>query len=380
MPDQIPVTVVTGFLGSGKTTLLNRLLKDPALKDTAVIVNEFGEVGIDHLLVEQSADGVIELSDGCLCCTVRSDLVLTLADLIDRVQSGKIAALKRIVIETTGLADPAPVLQAVIGHPALQWMLRLDGVVTTVDAVNGMRTLDNHVEAVKQAAVAERIVLTKTDLAGAEAIATLKGRLAALNPHALILDGQAEPSVAALMDCGAWNPDTKSADVRKWLAAEETAGHGHDGRHHGGHGHGHEGHHHHHGGHNHDVNRHDARIRSFSIVHDRPVDKLAVAMFMDLLASAHGEKLLRMKGIVELKDDPERPLVIHGVQSIMHPPARLDAWPEGPRGTRIVLITQDLGEDFVRRMFAAFTDTPAIDTPDRQAVTDNPLAVPGFKG
>ena len=378
MPDQIPVTVLTGFLGSGKTTLLNRLLKDPALKDTAVIVNEFGEVGIDHLLVEQSADGVIELSDGCLCCTVRSDLVLTLADLVDRVQSGRIASLRRIVIETTGLADPAPVLQAVIGHPALQWMLRLDGVVTTVDAVNGMRTLDNHVEAVKQAAVAERIVLTKTDLAGPDAVAALTARLAGLNPHAAILDGQAEPSVAALMDCGAWNPETKSADVRKWLAAETDGGHSHahhhDHHHHEGGDHG--GHHHHH----HDVNRHDARIRSFSIIHDRPVDKLAVAMFMDLLASAHGEKLLRMKGIVELKDDPERPLVIHGVQSVMHPPVRLDAWPEGPRGTRIVLITQDLGEDFVRRMFAAFTDTPAVDTPDRQAVTDNPLAVPGFRG
>ncbi|PHP65520.1 GTP-binding protein [Zhengella mangrovi] len=376
MHDQIPVTVVTGFLGSGKTTLLNRLLKDPALTDTAVIVNEFGEVGIDHLLVEQSADGVIELSDGCLCCTVRSDLVLTLADLVDRVQSGRIASLKRIVIETTGLADPAPVLQAVIGHPALQWALRLDGVVTTVDAVNGMRTLDNHEEAVKQAAVAERIVLTKTDLADGDTVAALKGRLAALNPQAQILDAQDEPSVAALMDCGAWNPDTKSADVRKWLAAEAGGDQGRD-HHHGGHdhGHGHGDDHHHH----HDVNRHDARIRSFSIVHDKPVDKLAVAMFLDLLASGHGDKLLRMKGIVELKDDPERPLVIHGVQSVMHPPVRLDAWPKGPRGTRIVLITQDLGEDFVRRMFAAFTDTPAIDTPDRQAVTENPLAVPGFR-
>ena len=376
MPDQIPVTVVTGFLGSGKTTLLNRLLKDPALKDTAVIVNEFGEVGIDHLLVEQSADGVIELSDGCLCCTVRSDLVLTLADLVDRVQSGRIASLRRIVIETTGLADPAPVLQAVIGHPALQWMLRLDGVVTTVDAVNGMRTLDNHMEAVKQAAVAERIVLTKTDLAGPDAVPALTARLAGLNPHAAILDGQAEPSVAALMECGAWNPETKSADVRKWLAAETDGGHSHahhhDHHHEGG---DHGGHHHHH----HDVNRHDARIRSFSIIHDRPVDKLAVAMFMDLLASAHGEKLLRMKGIVELKDDPERPLVIHGVQSVMHPPVRLDAWPEGPRGTRIVLIVQDLGEDFVRRMFAAFTGTPSPDTPDRQALTDNPLAIPGMR-
>ena len=165
----IPVSVLTGFLGSGKTTLLNRLLKDPALKDTAVIINEFGDVGIDHLLVEQSSDGIIELSDGCLCCTVRGELVDTLSDLIDRLQTGRIKALSRIVIETTGLADPAPVLASIMGHPALAQALRLDGVITAVDAVNGAATLDNHMEAVKQAAVADRIVLTKTDLAAGAA-------------------------------------------------------------------------------------------------------------------------------------------------------------------------------------------------------------------
>ena len=156
--------MLTGFLGAGKTTLLNRLLRDPALADTAVIINEFGDVAIDHLLVEQSSDGVIQLSDGCLCCTVRGDLVDTLADLVDRLQTGRIDRLSRVVIETTGLADPAPVLQSIMAHPALVQAYRLDGVVTLVDAVNAQATLDTHVEAVKQVAVADRIVVTKADL------------------------------------------------------------------------------------------------------------------------------------------------------------------------------------------------------------------------
>ncbi|AWI58579.1 CobW family GTP-binding protein [Sinorhizobium fredii] len=371
----VPVSILTGFLGAGKTTLLNRLLKDPQLADTAVIINEFGDVSIDHLLVEASSDGVIELSDGCLCCTVRGELVDTLADLMDRMQTGRVKPLKRVVIETTGLADPAPVLQSVLGNPVIAQNFRLDGVVTVVDAVNGAQTIASHVEALKQVAVADRLVISKTGLASKEQLSALHDVLMDLNPRAPIIDGDREEAGRAeLFACGLYDPSTKLADVGRWLQDEAGGTHDHDHDHH--HGHDDHGHHHHH----HDINRHGSDIRSFSIVHDKPIEPMALEMFIDLLRSAHGEKLLRMKAIVAVADWPERPVVLHGVQTVFHAPERLAAWPDpADRRTRMVLITKGLDEAFVRDLFDAFTGKPRVDRPDAQALTDNPLAVPGMK-
>jgi G3E family GTPase len=383
----VPVSILTGFLGAGKTSLLNRLLKVPDLTDTAVIINEFGDVSLDHLLVEASSDGIIELSDGCLCCTVRGELVDTLADLMDRMQTGKIKPLKRVVIETTGLADPAPVLQSVMGNPVIAQSYRLDGVVTVVDAANGLATLDHHEEAVKQVAMADRLVISKISLATPDVVNALKARLRALNPRAPMIDGDLpEAGKAELFHCGLYDPATKIADVGRWLQDEAVADHHeHDHDHDHDHAHDHEhcghdncGHDHHH--HHHDENRHGADIRSFSLVHDRPIEPMALEMFVDLLRSAHGEKLLRMKAIVSMTDNPDRPLILHGVQTVFHAPQRMAAWPDpADRRTRMVLITKDLPEAFVRDLFDAFTGKPRIDRPDRQALEDNPLAVPGLR-
>ncbi|WP_087000393.1 CobW family GTP-binding protein [Rhizobium sullae] len=373
--DKIPVTILTGFLGAGKSTLLNRVLKDPAMKDAAVIINEFGDVGIDHLLVESSGDAIIELSDGCLCCTVRGELVDTLANLMDAVQTGRVKPVKRVVIETTGLADPAPVMQAIMGNPVIATNFELDGVVTVIDAVNGLQTLDNHEEARKQAAVADRLIVSKRSMAIAELLSALKTRLRQLNPRAALLDADsAQAGSVEILVNGLYDPAAKIADVSRWLRDEDEddAPHHHDHHQHAHHDHDHQD--------PHDVNRHDTSIRSFSIVEDKPIEPMALEMFIDLLRSAHGEKLLRMKAIIAVSDRPERPLVLHGVQNIFHPPMRLPAWPDpADRRTRMVLITKDLPEDFVKTLFDAFLGKPRIDTPDRTALNDNPLAIPGMK-
>lgn len=352
--ERIPVSVITGFLGSGKTTLLKHLLPQPAMADTAVVINEFGEVGLDHLLVENSSDDTVVLSSGCLCCTIRGDLVDTLRSLFLRRRKGSIPQFKRVVIETTGLADPAPVLHTLMQDPLVSECYRLDGVITTVDAVNGMDQLDKQMESVKQAAVADRLLLTKSDLVEASKVDALQARLRKLNPAAPIRpirDGQID--AGELLNAGLYNPDTKSLDVRRWLKAEAYSEPHHD--HGDGHHHGHD-HHHDHGHHDqnpHDVNRHDSRISSFALDWDQPLDWSVFVEWIDMLITGHGENLLRLKGILNVAGE-ESPIAIHGVQHLFHPPIALPAWPDADRHSRIVFITRDIARETIETSFRSF--------------------------
>ncbi|RXZ36561.1 GTP-binding protein [Oxalobacteraceae bacterium CAVE-383] len=359
--DLIPVSLLTGFLGSGKTTLLNHLVHQPAMRDTLVIINEFGEIGLDHLLVAHSEENVVvEMSSGCLCCTIRGDLQKTLKDAHWRFARNAQRQFNRVFIETTGLADPMPILHTLMADAELSQHYRLDGVIATIDAVNGMATLDEHQEAVRQAAVADRLLLTKTDLADAAQVAALRQRLAAINPGAAqtaILNGAVEADT--LFDLGLFRAEGKSLDVQKWLneeAYKEKGDHDHD--HHHGHAHAH--HDHDHGNDRgqdaHDVNRHDDRIRAFCFTFDKPIDPAMFEEWLTLLMSLKGGDMLRLKGILNLAGH-SGPTVIHGVQHIFHPTIELPAWPSEDHSTRIVFITRDIDKALIEKTFDAFMRT-----------------------
>jgi len=306
----IPVTVITGFLGSGKTTLLNRLLAHPDLADTAVLVNEFGEIGLDHLLVREVDENVVLLNAGCLCCTVRGDLVDTLRDLFLKRVRGEVPAFNRVAVETTGLADPAPIIHTLMTDPILGARYRFDGIVTTVDAVNGASQMDAQPEPVKQAAVADRLVLTKADIADESSLDGMRARLAQLNPAAPIFvadHGDVLPD--ALLDAGLFNTRDKIPDVERWLAAEaypspDSDDHEHD--------------------HHHDANRHDDRIRAFCLIVDEPIAWDGFVTWIEMLLATRGENVLRVKGVLDV-EGVDQPVVVHGVQHVFHPPAALPA-------------------------------------------------------
>jgi G3E family GTPase len=343
----IPVAVLTGFLGSGKTSLLNGLLKQPLLANACVIINEFGEIGIDHLLVERSDENIVELSSGCLCCTIRGDLIDTIQDLLARRDAGTIKAFDRILIETTGLADPAPILHVLMSDTVLVARLRLEGVITVVDGVNGLATLDAHPEAVKQVAVADRIVLTKFDLLegkeGEDMLFAIIARVRKLAPSARMLTThRGEATAERLFAMGLYDPASKSPDVQSWLSLEAVERSERDG--------------HSHGHHHHDVSRHDDHIRSYALTDDNAISPQALELFFELLTSYHGPNLLRMKGVIKLSDDPSRPVVIHGVQHVLHPPVRLNSWPDGVAKTRLVFIVRDIEKAAIEGLFKAFTD------------------------
>lgn len=351
----VPVSLLTGFLGSGKTTVLNNLVRRPELANTVVIINEFGEIGLDHELVESSNEDMVLLQSGCLCCTIRGDLVDTLRSLMARRIAGEIAPFDRVIIETTGLADPAPILHTFMSDEALVSSFRLDGVITTIDAAIAQATLDRQIESLKQAAVADRLLLTKTDLVDAAEAKALVDRLRAINPAApVVITSQGDVHPSEILDAGLFNPATKSLDVQRWLK-EEAYGSTNAMAHQSGHRHhGHRGHAHHH-----DVNRHDEHIKAVCLTVDDPIPANAFDTWLTVLLALKGPDLLRVKGILNIAE-LAGPLVIHGVQHVFHPPLHMKKWPSKDRRTRIVFITRDIDEGQLRDTLKMFTDDPPI--------------------
>lgn len=315
------ITIVTGFLGSGKTTLLARALEDPSMRNTAVLVNEFGEVGIDHHLLRRTEERTILLGNGCVCCTTREDLVGALLELLDQEDRGEIPSLERVVIETTGLADPVPIPYTIFSDPVLQHHFTVDLIIATVDAVNGDLHLDHNPESVKQVVAADKLVVTKTDLADAGPVQDLISRLGAINPSARIVE-----AVSGQTDAGElFEPVGEFPDMTpRTIEAVNTEPHS------------------------------IASTHSISLTFDGPVDWTAFGIWLSMLLHARGEDVLRVKGILDVGE--VGPVVLNGVQHVIHPPEHLEKWPDEDRRSRIVLITKGVATEDLLESLNAFSN------------------------
>ncbi|CAN5554227.1 GTP-binding protein [soil metagenome] len=346
-PDgRITTNLLTGFLGSGKTLLLSRLLQLPNLSDTAVLINEFGEFGLDHLLLERVDDDIVLLESGCICCTIRSDLKDAMVRLLGRMHRGDVPPFSRLVIETTGLADPAPIVATVNADIILRHHFRIGNVVTLVDAVSGRDNLANHPEAAKQVAVADRIVISKTDLASGPCVSRLRQQIGTLNPTAEIEQSSEDSRVAAGLLSDDIHSDRSRADVvERWLRASSD-GHPHA--------------------------DHDGGIRAFSITSNSPLDWAAFGLWLSMLLNRHGTQVLRVKGLLNIIGT-DKPVVVHGVQHTIHKPDHLESWPDGDIRSRIVFIVDGLDRDLLTRSFHAFCSLETVTPPPPSAFPQSSL-------
>lgn len=340
LPDsRTQVHVLTGFLGSGKTTLLKALLADPALAETAVVINEFGEIALDHLLVREVSEGAVVLRNGCVCCSIRTDLQETLRDLQAKRAEGAFPPFARVILETTGLADPMPIVATLLADPVLRHQFRLGTVVATVDAVNGLSQLDTQPESVKQAAIADRLVLTKTDLladgAGQERLDVLRRRLEQINATAPIMQAVQGVGIShEIFGADLSHAEGRRQEISHWLAAESRI-RSHDQPPHA---------------HAHD---HEGAVRSFSLRFSEPMDWTVFGVWLTMLLHRHGDRILRVKGLLNIAG-ADAPVVVHGVQQIVHAPVHLDAWPDACLESRLVFIVDGLDPALIERSLRAF--------------------------